>query len=147
MAETIAVYVQAVITVGALILGGWGFYKVLKEIKKENDDEHDRRQKWDKAADTLAKKENDWDKGLKDVFAERGRIVERYDKRLDAQDEKMEMVKSEQEAKNQQLLAMMCMCLRAQDAILEALVEQGIGNGDIKTMHKELKDFILDQVQ
>jgi hypothetical protein len=39
------------------------------------------------------------------------------------------------------------MTLRAQDAILEALVEQGIGNGEIKSMHKELKDFILDQVQ
>ena len=62
--------------------------------------------------------------------------MERYDGRLDNQD-----------AKFQQLYAMQCMSLRAQDAILEALVNQGIGNGDIKDMHKELRDFILTQVQ
>ena len=66
----------------------------------------------------------------------RKNIVDRYDNRLD-----------EQDAKIQQLLSMLCMTLRAQDAILEALVEQGIGNGEIKSMHKELKGFILDQVQ
>ena len=66
----------------------------------------------------------------------RKHIVERYDGRL-----------NEQDAKIQQLLSMLCMTLRAQDAILEALVEQGIGNGEIKSMHKELKGFILDQVQ
>ena len=42
---------------------------------------------------------------------------------------------------------MICMTLRAQDAILEALVEKEIGNGEIRAMHKELKDFIMEQVQ
>ena len=77
-----------------------------------------------------------WDKGLADMEQGRKDIVRRYDGRLD-----------EQDAKIQQLLSMLCMTLRAQDAILEALVEQGIGNGEIKSMHKELKGFILDQVQ
>ena len=146
METTIVMYIQAIITVGGLLLGIWGFIKVIKEIKKENDDEHDRRQRWDKTADIVEKKAEDWDKGLKDVYAERGRIVERYDGRLDSQDEKLEMFKCEQEAKNQQLLSMMCMSLRAQDAILEALVKDNIGNGDIKDMHKELKEFIMNQV-
>lgn len=42
---------------------------------------------------------------------------------------------------------MICMTLKAQNAILEALVEKGIGNGEIKFMHKESKDFIMKQVE
>lgn len=129
-------YLQAFITVGGAIMGIWGFVKVAKDIKKNSDEEHDRRQKWDKAAKVIEEKAEIWDKGLSDIYSERKAIVKQYNERLDDQD-----------AKIQQLLSMLCMTLRAQDAILEALVEQGIGNGEIKQMHKELKGFILDQVQ
>lgn len=129
-------YIQGVITSAIVLSAVWGFVKVIKEIKKDNDTEHDKRQRWDKAADVLDKKADFWDKGLADMEQGRKDIVRRYDGRLD-----------EQDAKIQQLLSMLCMTLRAQDAILEALVEQGIGNGEIKSMHKELKGFILDQVQ
>jgi len=129
-------YVQAFITVGGALMGVWGFVKVIKDIKKNSDDEHDRRQRWDKTADIIEQKADLWDKGLADMEEGRKKIVTRYDDRL-----------NEQDAKIQQLLSMLCMTLRAQDAILEALVEQGIGNGEIKAMHKELKGFILDQVQ
>lgn len=129
-------YLQAFITVGGAIMGIWGFVKVAKDIKKGSDEEHDRRQSWDKAAKVIEQKSELWDKGLADMEQGRKHIVERYDDRL-----------SEQDAKIQQLVSMMCMTLRAQDAILEALVEKGIGNGEIKAMHKELKGFILDQVQ
>ena len=112
-----------------------GFKKIM-EIKKTSDEDHDRKQKWDHAAKVIEDKADAWNKGLSDVFAERGEIVKRYDGRLNDQD-----------ARIQQLLAMMCMCLRAQDAILEALVKSDIGNGEIKAMHKELKDFIMEQVQ
>ena len=129
-------YLQGVITSAIVLSAVWGFVKVIKEIKKDNDTEHDKRQRWDKAADVIDKKADFWDKGLADMEQGRKDIVRRYDGRLD-----------EQDAKIQQLLSMLCMTLRAQDAILEALVEQGIGNGEIKSMHKELKGFILDQVQ
>lgn len=129
-------YIQGVITSAIVLSAVWGFVKVIKEIKKDNDTEHDKRQRWDKAADVIEQKADFWDKGLADMEEGRRRIVDRYDDRLD-----------EQDAKIQQLLSMLCMTLRAQDAILEALVEQGIGNGEIKSMHKELKGFILDQVQ
>lgn len=129
-------YIQGIITAIVALAAIWGAYKLIKEVKKENDTEHDRRQRWDKAADIIEKKANFWDKGLADMEQGRKDIVRRYDDRLD-----------EQDAKIQQLLSMLCMTLRAQDAILEALVEQGIGNGDIKAMHKELKGFIMDQVK
>lgn len=129
-------YIQGIITGAVALSAIWGFIKVVKEIKKDNDAEHDRRQGWDKASKVIEEKAEVWDKGLADIYAERNAIVKQYNGRLD-----------EQDAKIQQLLNMLCMTLRAQDAILEALVEQGIGNGEIKAMHKELKVFILDQVQ
>lgn len=129
-------YIQGIITATVALVAIWGVVKVIKEIKKDNDTEHDRRQRWDKAAAVIEQKADFWDKGLADMEQGRKNIVRRYDERLD-----------EQDAKIQQLLSMLCMTLRAQDAILEALVEQGIGNGDIKAMHKELKGFIMDQVR
>ena len=129
-------YIQGIITGAVALSAIWGFIKVVREIKKDNDTEHDRRQKWDNAAKTIEDKSDLWDKGLADMEQGRKDIIERYDGRL-----------GDQDARIQQIVSMMCMVLRAQDAILEALVEQGIGNGDIKAMHKELKGFILDQVQ
>ena len=131
-----SMYLQAYITVGGSLLGIWGLVKVFKDIKKTNDAEVKCRQRWDNAADTIEQKADEWNKGLADIDNMRESMMERYDSRLDNQD-----------AKTQQLYAMQCMSLKAQDAILEALVEQGIGNGDIRNMHKELRDFILNQVQ
>ena len=128
-------YIQGIITGAVALVAIWGFVKIIKEIKEDNDTEHDRRQKWDKAAKTIEDKADLWDKGLADMEKGRNDIVERYDGRL-----------SDQDARIQQLVSMSCMTLRAQDAILEALVEKGIGNGEIRAMHKELKGFILDQV-
>ena len=132
----VGVYVQAYITVGSSLLGIWGLVKVIRDIKKTNDDEVKRRKRWDDTAQVVEEKAEAWSKGLADVDNVREFMMERYDGRLDNQD-----------AKFQQLYAMQCMSLRAQDAILEALVNQGIGNGDIKDMHKELRDFILNQAQ
>ena len=132
----VGMYVQAYITVGSSLLGIWGLVKVIRDVKKTNDEEVKRRKRWDDTATVVEEKSDDWSKGLADIDNMREFMMERYDGRLDNQD-----------AKFQQLYAMQCMSLRAQDAILEALVNQGIGNGDIKDMHKELRDFILTQVQ
>ena len=100
----------------------WGGYKIIMEIIDKITARHDREQSWDDA--------------VKKIEVDRLALENKFNERLDDQD-----------AKNQQILAMQCMCLRAQDAILEALVENGIGNGEIRSMQKELKEFILEQVQ
>ena len=106
-----------------VILGTmWGGYKIIMEIIDKITQRHDREQAWDDA--------------VKKIEVDRATLETNFNGRLD-----------EQDAKNQQLVAMMCMCLRANDAILEALVDKDIGNGEIKAMHKELKDFIMEQVQ
>ena len=113
---------QALLQCGAILMGIWGFYKVIMEIVKNITARHDREQAWDKA--------------VKDIAVDRETLKNEFDGRLD-----------EQDAKIQNIISMMCMVLRAQDAILEALVKDNIGNGEIKEMHKELKDFIMEQVE
>ena len=118
MTLTFAELMKILITLGTL----WGGYKIIMEIIDKITARHDKEQAWDKA--------------VHDIEVDREALKNEFNERLDDQD-----------AKNQQQLSMLCMCLRAQDAILGALVENGIGNGEIRDMHKELKDFILEQVQ
>jgi len=128
-------YLQAYITVGSSILGIWGFIKVYRDFKKNNDEAVKRDQRIDKVVQIVEEKHEKWDKGLNDVYAERNAIVKQYNERLD-----------EQDAKIQDLLSMLVMVMQAQDAILEALIEQGIGNGDIKETRKALHKSISEQL-
>ena len=102
-------------------MGAWGFYKIIMEIVKNITARHDREQAWDKA--------------VEDIAVDRESLKNEFNARLD-----------EQDAKIQQLYSMMCMFMRSQNAILEALIEQGIGNGEIKNMHKELNSYIVNQL-
>ena len=118
MAITFAEISKLILIIGTL----WGGYKIIMEIIDKITARHD--------------KEQGWDDAVKRIEVDRQTLENKFNERLD-----------EQDAKNQQLVAMMCMCLRANDAILEALVDKDIGNGEIRSMHRELKDFIMEQVQ
>lgn len=128
-------YLQAYITVGGSLLGIWGFVKVYRDFKKNNDEEVKRQERIDHVVKIVEDNHDKWDKGLSDVYAERKEIVRQYNERLDDQD-----------AKTQDLLNMVIMIMQAQDAILEALIEAGIGNGDIKETRKELHKSISEQL-
>lgn len=121
--------------VGTTFLGIWGFIKVFKDIKHTNDDEVNRRTRIDKAVKIVEDNYEKWDKGLADIYSERNAIVRQYNERLD-----------EQDAKTQDLLNMLIIVMQAQDAILEALIEKGIGNGDIREARKLLHKSISDQI-
>lgn len=120
--EGTTVSLDDLIKLAIIITAIWGFVKIIMEIIKAITDRHDKEQAWDKA--------------VKNIEVDRESLKTEFNGRLD-----------EQDARIQQMFAMLCMCLRAQDAILEALVEKDIGNGEIKDMHKELKDFIMKQVK
>lgn len=97
-------------------------FKKIMEVVSAINSRHDREQAWDKA--------------VKDIAVDREALKNEFDARLD-----------EQDAKIQQLFAMLCMSLKASGAILEALTENDIGNGDIKAMKKELNGFIAEQIK
>ena len=111
---------QALIQCVGIIMGAWGVWKVLMEIVKAINTRHDKEQAWDKA--------------VEDFNKEREELKEEFNLRLD-----------EQDAKIQQLFSMMIMLMKAQNACLEGLMEQGC-NGNVKKMHSELNEFITDQI-
>ena len=76
-------YIQALITSAGVIMGVWGFVKVLRDIKKSNDEEVKRRDRVDKAVKIVEENAEKWDKGLSDIYGERETIVKRFDERLD----------------------------------------------------------------
>lgn len=119
MDQTISI--QALMQVGAFIIAFWGFYKVIMEIIKNITARHDREQAWD---DTIKK-----------VEVDRKALQDEFNARL-----------SEQDAKIQQIFAMLCMSLKAEGVILEALSEKDIGNGEVKAMKKELNSFLAQQI-
>lgn len=127
-------YIQALITSAGVIMGVWGFVKVVRDIKKTNDDEVVRRDRIDKAVKIVEDNAEKWNKGLSDVYSERADIVERYDGRLD-----------EMEGKIQQLYSMCVLLIKAQDATFEEQVKNG-ANGEIRKMHDELNNFIYAEI-
>ena len=136
LAIDVASYVQAFVTVGGVLMGGWGFFKVVGDIKKKNDDEVKRQTRIDSAVKIVEEGHEKWDAALADMETGRQRMMMRYDGRLD-----------EQDAKIQDILAICVELLRSNDAILDALISAGIGNGEIKSMRDGLSDFIAEQIR
>lgn len=126
-------YIQGIITGAVALAAVWGFIKVIKEIKKENDTEHDKRQRWDKAADVVEQKEKIWDDAVIISGKERQEIQAVFDSKLRRQDLKID-----------RLSEMMVKLLKAMNVILEDQVEKG-SNGDVKKMHTELNDYVVEQ--
>ena len=102
-------------------MGLWGFYKVIMEIVKNITARHDREQTWDDA--------------VKNIAVDRETLKKDFDARLDEQDVEI-----------RKLFSMLCMSLKAQGVILEALSENDIGNGEVKAMKKELNGFLAEQI-
>lgn len=127
-------YIQALITSAGVIMGVWGFVKVVRDIKATNDVEVKWRDRVDKTVRIVEESADKWNKGLADIYAERSGIVKQYNERLD-----------EQDAKIQQLYAMSALIIKAINVLLEERVERG-ANGDIKKMHAELSDFLTEQI-
>lgn len=132
----VASYVQAFITVGGVLMGIWGFVKVFRDVKKANDDEVKRRQRVDAVVKIVEEGHEKWDAALADMETGRQRLMMRYDGRLD-----------EQDAKIQDILAILVELLQSNDAILDALVSAGIGNGDIKNRRDDMSHFIAEQIK
>lgn len=128
----VGAYIQAVITVGGGIMGIWGFCKVIMDIKAKNDKEVKWRQKVDDTCKTVEENADKWNKGLSDVYAERGEIVRRFDSKLQEQDEEIDRLKE-----------INVKILKAINVLLEDRVEKG-ANGDVNKMHHELNDFLAE---
>lgn len=135
-------YIQSLITTGGIIMGIWGFIKVITDIKKNNDEEHDRRQRWDNAAKVIEENKDKWDKGLNDTFEERKHIVERYDARLDELEMNIEKNHSETEAKIQEVQSEILILTECMRAVLDGLHQQGC-NGRVTEASEKLDNYLV----
>ena len=113
-----------IITALAVIFVIYEIGERLGKIVEKINAEHDRVKKWDKVADEMTK----------NVQAERDKIYEKYDGRLD-----------EMDAKIQETQAILVMALKAINAVLEGQIEQGC-NGEVKRQHTALNNFITEQI-
>lgn len=134
-------YIQALVTTGGIIMGIWGFIKVITDIKKNNDEEHDRRQRWDNAAKVIEENKDKWDKGLQDVYDEREKIITRYDARLDELESRIDRNHAETEAKIQQTQTELLILTECMAAVLDGLKQLNC-NGKVTEAKQNLDAYL-----
>lgn len=118
---------QALVQSAALIVGIWGFIKIVMEIVKAINARHD--------------KEMEWDKTKEDLEKGRQEIIERYDKKLGELENMIIENYAQTEAKIQELNACNMLLTKSIRAILAGQIEQGL-NGPVKEAQKALDEFI-----
>lgn len=127
--------IQSLVQIGAIIMGLWAFYKVIKEIVKNITDRHDREQKWDEMSKEMTE----------NIQAERDKIYDKYDKSLEEIRKEIEAHHCQEEAKMQELNASIILLTRSVKAILEGQIEQGC-DGPVKEAKKELDEFLMSRI-
>lgn len=137
-----ATYIQALVTTGGAIMGVWGFIKVMKDIKKSNDEEVERRKKWDNAAKIIEENKDKWDKGLVDIYEERNKIVEKYDARLDELEKNIDKNHTETEAKIQEVQSEMLILTECMRAVLDGLHQLNC-NGKVTEASEKLDNYLV----
>ena len=129
----------------ALVIVVWEVVKKLKEIKKDSDADHKRKQSWDYAAKVIAEKEKVWDDAVGDIRGERDYIIQRYDGRLDGLHKQIEDNHIDTESKIQEIRADVMILAEAIRAVLEGQIEQGC-NGPVKDAKEKLDHYLIESL-
>ena len=119
---------QALLECGAIVMGLWGFYKVIMEIVKAINTRHDKEQRWDDAVETISE--------------ERQKIVDLYDVRLADLEKKIDKNHCDTEAKIQELKAELMIQLECIQAVLKGLEELKC-NGPVTRAKEKLDDHLV----
>lgn len=113
-----------------VLMAIWAFYKVVVEIIKAITARHDREQAWDATANDLRKEQQDnmsqFNKQLEDI--------------LNQQDE----IRSDFEAKVQELKAEQLIIVECLRAVLDGLHQQGC-NGKVSEAINTLDDYLIER--
>ena len=128
MQQTITI--QLLIQIGIIIMGIWGFVKVVKEIVKSITERHDREQKWDEYENNLQ--------------VERDKIYTKYDAQLEDLETKINDNYTDTEAKLQEIRAELCIQSEVLLAVLEGL-QQLKCNGPVSDAKKKLDAHLLEK--
>jgi hypothetical protein len=119
---------QALIQSAALIVGIWGFIKVVTEIAKAINERHDKEQKW-----------GEWEVNLQE---ERDKIYERYDTKLAEMEEKIDNNHADTEAKIQQTRSELYILTECMAAVLDGLKQLNC-NGKVTEAKENLDAYLI----
>ena len=128
MDQTISL--STLIQMGVIIMGLWGFFKVVKEFIKDITARHDREQKWDEM--------------VQNVQEERDKIYERYDNKLGEMETKIDDNHADTEAKLQEVRSELLILTDCMAAVLDGLHQQGC-NGKVSEARENLDQYMRNR--
>lgn len=121
---------STLIQMGVIIMGLWGFLKVVKEFIKDITARHDREQKWDEM--------------VQNVQEERDKIYERYDNKLGEMETKIDDNHADTEAKLQEVRSELLILTDCMAAVLDGLHQQGC-NGKVSEARENLDQYMRNR--
>lgn len=127
---TFAYVVQAI----AVVIILWEAGKKIMEIKERSDLDHDRKQRWDKAADIVEKKEKVWDDAVLISNKERQEITDTFNHRLGQQDTKIDRT-----------LELVVELTKAMNILLKCEAEKG-EDEEIKKAYTSFNNFVVNHI-
>ena len=127
---TFAYVIQAI----AVIIILWEAGKKIMEIKEKSDLDHDRKQRWDKAADIVEKKEKVWDEAVLLSGKERQEITDTFNNRLGQQDTKIDRT-----------LELVVEPTKAMNILLKCEAEKG-EDEEIKNAYTSFNNFVVNHI-
>lgn len=117
------------------------FYKKVKEIKKESDEEHEWKIRVKKTVEAVEAKEKLWDEGLSDIDGMRERLSREFNRRLDDIEDKIQENHTDTEAKVQEIRSEQMFQMELFKTVLDGLGQLG-ANGPVTIMSEKLDNYL-----
>lgn len=128
---------STLIQMGVIIMGLWGFFKVVKELVQSITTRHDREQKWDSMSEME-------ERLVKNIQDERDKIYEKYDGKLEEMESKIDGNHADTEAKLQEVRAELLIITDCMAAVLDGLHQQGC-NGKVSEAREHLDQYMRNR--
>lgn len=128
---------STLIQMGVIIMGLWGFFKVVKELVQSITTRHDREQKWDSMSEME-------ERLVKNIQDERDKIYEKYDGKLEEMESKLDGNHADTEAKLQEVRAELLIITDCMAAVLDGLHQQGC-NGKVSEAREHLDQYMRNR--
>lgn len=128
---------STLIQMGVIIMGLWGFFKVVKELVQSITTRHDREQKWDSMSEME-------ERLVKNIQDERDKIYEKYDVKLEEMERKIDGNHADTEAKLQEVRSELLILTDCMAAVLDGLHQQGC-NGKVSEARENLDQYMRNR--
>lgn len=128
---------STLIQMGVIIMGLWGFFKVVKELVQSITTRHDREQKWDSMSEME-------ERLVKNIQDERDKIYEKYDGKLEEMESKLDGNHADTEAKLQEVRAELLIITDCMAAVLDGLHQRGC-NGKVSEAREHLDQYMRNR--